>query len=459
MAVKSLASWEEAWSWWSGLANFETRPALPGELKLGRMLGIMSALGDPHLLPRIIHVAGTKGKGSIAAMVESVLRHAGLRTALYTSPHLSHVTERFRFGADPVAVEELAAAVLEVREVVGAIDSPLFAMGPPTFFEVATAAAFVLFARKKTEFAVLEVGLGGRLDSTNICQPACCVISTIGLDHTKILGDTLELIAQEKAGIVKPGVPVISGVIEDPAREVVRSAARNCGSILWEWKREIEIEGEEIAWWEKGRVQTVNVRTPAGTYAGLPCPLPGKHQWQNLACAVGVIDMVLGDAIPDRWEVLKKGLQATKWPGRLEVLGRDPLTIFDGAHNLDSAAALAREIGRIPLLDKRGQRGQRRFIVSISSDKDQEAILRQWAPLADEMILTRYTSGQRATPPETLLNLMSAHDRSHCRIIDHAGEALETVLKAAAPDDQIIVTGSLFLVGELRPLMREKSAT
>lgn len=436
--------WSDAWAWWSALANYEQRPAPPGEMKLGRIRELLHLLGDPHRGPRVVHITGTKGKGSTAAMVESVIRQTGKKTALFTSPHLRDVTERFQISGAPVSPLALAHAVGKVR---GALESQpvLFERhGPPTFFEVATAAAFVLFAQADVEWIVMEVGLGGRLDSTNICVPSACVITTIGLDHTKILGETIEQIAREKAGIIKPCVPVISGVEEPIASRIIREAAHEAGSTIWEIGKEFDASGNDSSWWEPGApLPLVTVHTPTGVHEKLPCPLIGAHQRANLACAVAALE-ILRPQIGWKENQLREGLAATRWPGRMEIVDRQPLVILDGAHNPDSAACLARELA--PL----AQRKKITFVVACSADKDLPGILGPLAPLADCLVLTRYTMGTRAAPPEHLRQSLSPGCLANILEVPDPAEAHRLAREWAGPEGVVVITGSLFLVGELR---------
>lgn len=436
--------WAEVWEWWSGLANYEQRPAPPGEMKLGRIGELLGLLGNPHLGPKVIHITGTKGKGSTAAMVESVLRRAGKRTALFTSPHLSDVTERFQISGIPVTRLALAIAVGKVRR---ALDSqPLLFEnhGPPTFFEVATAAAFLLFAQAGAEWVVLEVGLGGRLDSTNICAPSACVITTIGLDHTKILGGTIDLIAEEKAGIIKPGVPVISGVADPIAAKIVRDRALESGSEIWELGKEFDVSGNDSPWWEDhAPTPLATVQTPKGIHEKLPCPLVGAHQRSNLACAVAVLE-ILGPQIGWTKSNLLEGLKATRWPGRIEIVDRRPLVILDGAHNPDSAQCLAREIAPLSLRKKVV------LVVGCSADKDLASILGPIAPLADCLVLTRYTIGTRAAPINLLRQSLPMGLTAKPLEEPDPRKAIQLAREWAGPDGVVVVTGSLFLVGELR---------
>ena len=437
-------TWKSVWAWWSALANYEQRTAPPGEMKLGRIKELLGLLGDPHIGPRVIHVTGTKGKGSTAAMLESVLRESGKRTALFTSPHLSDVTERFQISGVPVSQAALAQAADSVRRALNSQPALFERHGPPTFFEVATATAFVLFARARAEWVVLEVGLGGRLDSTNICAPVLSVITTVGLDHTKILGETIDLIAREKAGIIKPGIPVISGVTDQAASRIVRETALGAESTIWEIGKDFDVSGPDSPWWEDDApLPLATVQTPFGIHEKLSCPLVGAHQRANLACAVAALE-ILRPQIGWTENQLREGLARTKWPGRLEIVERHPLVIFDGAHNPDSANCLARELA--PL----AQRKRIVLVVGCSADKDLSSILAPLAPLADCLILTRYTQGTRAAPLEHL-RLALAPDLD-AKIIGEPDPqiAKQKARQHAGMDGVVVVTGSLFLVGELR---------
>ncbi len=443
----SSKPWEkngEAWAWWLALANFEQRPAFPGEMILGRIEKILHLLGDPHLGPKVIHITGTKGKGSTAAMVESILRHCGKRTGLFTSPHLAEVTERFQIGGIPVSHEDLGRAVWEVQCALESLPDLIVQYGLPTFFEVATIAAFLLFAKAQTEWIILEVGLGGRLDSTNICQPVACLITTIGLDHTKILGETLEQIASEKAGIIKSGVPVVSGVTHEPARSVIRLAAKTAGAKLWELDNHFQVSGDDVAWWEKGSpLGRAMIHTPVFRYEALPCPLIGAHQRSNLACAVAVL-AILEPPIGLDESALRIGLSHTKWPGRLEILARQPLVIVDGAHNPDSARSLAQELA--PLARK----NKPVMVVACSADKDIFGLLEPLAPMAKCLVLTRYTKSSRSATTEQLSRALPPG--THARVFEEPDpvKAKGLAIQLAGPDGVVVITGSLFLVGELR---------
>ena len=443
----SSLPWEKSgavWAWWSALANFEQRPALPGEMILGRIEEILHLLGDPHLGAKVIHITGTKGKGSTAAMVDSVLRHSGKRTGLFTSPHLSEVTERFQIDGISVSHLELGRAVWEVQCALESHPNLMEQYGLPTFFEVATIAAFVLFAKAKTEWIVLEVGLGGRLDSTNICHPVACIITTIGLDHTKILGETLEQIAFEKAGIIKPGVPVISGVTDEPARSVIRLAAKKVGAKLWELNDHIHVKGEDVAWWENDiATGRATVQTPIAKYEDLPCPLIGAHQRSNLACAVGVFAL-LGPLLGLDKNAISLGLAKTKWPGRLEIIARQPLVIVDGAHNPDSAKSLAREIAPLARITKPV------FVVACSQDKDIAGLLAPLASMAKCLVLTRYTKSLRSATTEQLSQALPLGVVATVIEEPDPIKAKDIAIQLAGPSGVVVITGSLFLVGELR---------
>src|SRR5262245_53566735 len=292
-------TYEEAIAYWYAHANFEQRAPAPGDLKLDRMRALLARLGDPHRRLRVLHVAGSKGKGSTAAMLAAVLGRAGYRTGLFTSPHLSAVEERFLVEGRPVAPAELARLLTDVRDTLERKGLP---GGPPTFFELATAVGFLHFVRRRVDAAVLEVGLGGRLDSTNVCLPAVAVITSISYDHTGILGDRLALIAREKAGIVKPGRPVVSGATAPEARAVIEEVCRERRARL------IELDRDFSYAFEPGRVTQeetvpprVRVTMGARRWPALAINLQGEHQAANAAVAIACVEQLrtLGWHLPD----------------------------------------------------------------------------------------------------------------------------------------------------------------
>ena len=278
MADRDLESvWSQAQAYWDSLIDYERKSALPEDLKLERMRALLANLGNPQDGLRIIHVAGTKGKGSCCAMLESILRKSGWLTGLFVSPHIRDVTERFQINGCPVSKTELGGYILRVQS---GVKSAL--KEPPSFFEVATTAAFLLFRSRQVDWVILETGLGGRLDATNVCKPIITLITGIGLDHTQVLGETLEEIAYEKAGIIKPGIPVVFGVEESGPKQVIRNVARLNGAPQWELGKEIHVWADDrpepaIVW---DRVEC-HIKTPVCDRDSVQVGLSGNHQMQH----------------------------------------------------------------------------------------------------------------------------------------------------------------------------------
>mgnify|MGYP001154663457 CR=1 FL=1 len=429
------------------------------ELGLGRMRRLMRRLGDPHERLRIVHVAGTKGKGSTAAMIAAALSASGVKTGLYTSPHLERLEERYVIDGRPIESETLVDLVDEVRAAVAAMESE---PGPSrrsgaTFFEITTAMGLLHFARTGVGAVVLEVGMGGRLDSTNVVRPLVAVVTGIALDHVRQLGDTLGAIAREKAGIFKRGVPTVSGVREPEPRAVIRRVALARGSR----PREIDVDFryEEfpppppLARPTPSRAAVRTWRTDWGT---LDVPLLGPHQAHNMAVALASLD-ALAEAEPAlavAREDAVRGFAGMDWPARVEVVAARPWTVIDGAHNPASAAALAETLRRhfpdVP----------RTLVFGTTRDKDLPGQLRALLPMFRDRIATRYLRNPRAVAVEEVVAAAAAIDGRPVTAIDDPAEALATARRLAGPDGLVCVTGSLFLAAEARAVVlgREPAA-
>src|SRR5438876_8789226 len=311
------------------------------KLGLERTEALLHELGDPPDLFQGVHVAGTNGKGSVCAMVASVLQASGYRVGLMPKPHLVSYTERIQVDQRPIAEDDFAALLTELQPVINKVAAEL---GPPTEFEILTSAALYYFARASIDLLVCEVGLGGRLDSTNVLDLGVSVITNVALDHTQHLGSTLEAIATEKAGILKPDAFAITGA-QPPALAVVEAAAAAQRDPLWRLGHEIQVTAQDRDW--SGLV--VTVATPAGTQRDLRLPLLGMHQAENAALAIAAIDALRSRG----WEVpagaLRDGLAHARWPGRLDVIARDPIVLVDGGHNpagLERAVEAVRRLSR-----------------------------------------------------------------------------------------------------------------
>jgi dihydrofolate synthase / folylpolyglutamate synthase len=412
--------------------------ALGNEIKtakfgLERIRAVLDALDNPQDRCRFVHVAGTNGKGSTCAMIESGLRAAGHRTGLFISPHLSEPTERICVGGKPVSVERFTEAFNRVHETVerlldnGAIDLHT------TYFETVTAMAFLIFAEEETSMVALEVGLGGRLDATNVVRPDLAVITPVDYDHEAFLGRSLEAIAGEKAGILKPGVPAVIARQRPEAEKVIERRAAELG-----------IELEHTADWSicdlKISPRMSDFRLMGRTSMRIGCPLAGEHQVENAATAAIALVRV---GIPV--EAIEQGIAAAVWPGRLERLSEKPEILIDGAHNPAGARALAAYLDRFYPLERVI------LIYGAMRDKAVEEVCGILFPRARQVITTA-PDQPRALHPEAIRNLAEHAD---VRIAPRLLDALEMV-RGAADDDVIVITGSLYLVGEARALFQQK---
>jgi dihydrofolate synthase/folylpolyglutamate synthase len=478
-----------------GRINYERSLSMPDAeeaFKLDRMRALLRQLGDPQNRLSIIHVAGTKGKGSTAAMMAAVLSRAGYRAGLFTSPHLDRVEERIVVEGQPCSSEEFAALVEQVRPAVETLDGAAAQSNPPeqgpTYFEILTAGAFCHFVRRKVDVVVLEVGLGGRLDSTNVCTPLISLITSISFDHVKQLGHTLAAIAAEKAGIIKRGVPVVSGVTADEPRAVVRDVARRNGCRLTELGVDFDVEYHSPQRLEQSpALAHFDFRCRAGTpVAGIALGLLGRHQAANAALVWAAVNELRqqGWTIPEA--AVRRGLAEVVWPARVEVVARRPTVVLDAAHNAASVAAL------VEALAESFAARRRWLIFATTQEKDLRGMLERLRGQFDEVIFTRYLNNPRGVPPDQLQTLAAelfsaglpveegsgaADDpalpagrgsgaetglplplasegpgarTARTRIAPTPAEAWDFVHRLATPDDLICVTGSFFIAAEMR---------
>jgi dihydrofolate synthase/folylpolyglutamate synthase len=438
-------SYDDALAFWYGRINYEQRSPRPGDLRLDRMRALLRLLGDPQDRLRIVHVAGSKGKGSTAALLAAVLGRAGYRTGLFTSPHLTRVEERIQIDGQPITPRELTVLLGEVRAALAGRRLE------PTFFEIATALGFLHFWRRRVEAAVIEVGLGGRFDSTNVCRPLLSIITSISLDHTQQLGDRLASIAAEKAGIIKPGRPVVSGVTVPEARAVIERVARARRAPLRQLGADFRYE------YVPGRVTAEATRLPRVRFASVTSPpsewlelgLLGEHQAANAAVAVSAVEVLRSAGWHVGASAVAAGLAGVYWPARLEVTGRRPLVVLDCAHNVASAEAL------VAALHATFPPARRWLIFAGSGDKDLSGMLRVLAPHFAHAFLTRYAGSARGVPAEELAALLRRTADLPHSACPTPPDAWRTARARAGPDDLICVTGSVFLAGELRPALVE----
>lgn len=444
-------TFDEAMQFWLGRINFEQRPPLPGDLKLDRIRNLLQLLGNPHCLYPIVHIAGTKGKGSTAAMLASILRQAGYRTGLFTSPHLEHLEERVQVDGQSISQEELRILLEDIRDI-STRHSPAFAAAL-TFFEIGTAIGFLHFARRRCQAAVIEVGLGGRFDSTNVCDPRVTIITSISYDHTQMLGNTLTKIAFEKAGILKRGRSAVSGACDPEASVEITRVAREVGAPLRQLGVDIQYESDPAqitdAFQRPGHVQ---VTTERKAWPPMTLGLVGAHQAANAALAVAAVEHLREQGLTISDTAVAAGLENVDWPARMELLRKKPLVVLDCAHNTASAQALIDALeASFPLTPG----GRRLLIFASSRDKDVGGMLHLLWPHFASIYLTRYTNNPRAVLPDKMLELMPDTGKDRCLVVADAPTAYRDALRVARPEDQICITGSVFLAGELRPVIRD----
>lgn len=417
---------------------------------LRRMADFMRALGDPQNRYPTVHVTGTKGKGSVAAICASVLRAAGYRAGFYTSPHLQDFCERAQVNGELIP----RAAVIEIVEEMKVLVEAGVAPGITTF-ELTTALAFEYFARAQVDVAVIEVGLGGRLDATNILQPLVSVITSLSYDHINILGDTLAQIAAEKGGIIKPGVPLVTAPQKPEALAVLERLAAERGAPLTRVGRDYvaqptrhSLDEQSFEIWSAEQAQqlaTLKIQGHAVEWKPLTLTLPllGAHQVENGAVAYATLTLLNERGLPVAADAIEAGFREVRWPGRFEILRRRPYLVADGAHNRDSAEKLAATLREyFP-----GQRVT--LIFGASSDKDVSGMLDELLPLAARVIFTQAVHPRAQDPEELLARAPGAE------AIPSVARALWRALKAATPDEVIVATGSLFVVAEAREAWRQ----
>lgn len=434
-----LDKYQAALDFLYSFVDYETshQPRSPLNYDLRRMDELLARLGNPHLKARTVHIAGTKGKGSTAAMVASVLTAAGYRTGLYTSPHLVDIRERMRVDGRLIPKADFMRHVEKLKPEVEAVNARA-SYGRLTTFELLTALGFMYFADKQADFQVVEVGLGGRLDATNVVKPEVCAITTLGMDHTDVLGDTLAKIAAEKAGIIKPGVPVVSARLEPEAAEVIEMFCRRNDARLIRVGADIDYSSRG----DKDGIQSLEIKGRLGTYEAA-LPMRGRFQQENAAVAVGVLEALSERGFKVPSESIKEGLGKVRWPGRFQVVRRRPAVVIDGAHNPQAARQLRLAIEEF-LAGRPG--GRRILVIGMSSDKDYGEVAGGLAPLFDIVIATR-SRHPRALAVETLAAEF-AHLGGEVETADSVAAAMSRAVELAQNNGFVCATGSLFIVGE-----------
>ncbi len=450
---------QAALAWLMGRINYE-RTAFVSyqerQLKLDRMRQLLTRLGQPDAGMKIIHVAGTKGKGSTSTMIAAMLSAAGYRTGLFSSPHLERIEERFAVDGEPCSADEFVTLANRLMPTVRSMDDEAVAEGDPaggpTYFEITTAMALLHFVERHVDSAVLEVGLGGRLDSTNVCLPAVSVITSISFDHMRQLGNTLAAIAREKAGIIKPGVPVICGVTEPEPMAVIVEVARDHGCRLIQ-------SGRDFRFQYKSPSETASCGAIDFEYAvagqefqleQIQLAMHGPHQAANAAIALATVAELRHQGWCISTDAMRLGISCATLPGRVEVFRGNPTVVLDTAHNPASACALVETLAELPSPKRRT------LIVSISHDKDVSAIVRELTPHFQRIIVTQYQENPRAVPARKLAgivrNELEARATEIC-ICTPPAAAWQLAIQSAINGECICIAGSFFLAAELRPFV------
>ncbi|MFH1031062.1 MAG: folylpolyglutamate synthase/dihydrofolate synthase family protein [Chloroflexota bacterium] len=428
------ALYNQALDYIYGFVDYEKQPRDAAYYDLRRVDEVLERLGNPHLAAKTVHIAGTKGKGSVAAMVASVLTHSGYVTGFYISPHLINFNERIQIDCKPISNEELVTLLDKVKPEVEAVNKRN-AYGQLTTFEIMTALGFAYFKQRGVDFQVIEVGLGGRLDATNVVKSEVSVITSIGFDHTEVLGNTLTEIATEKAGIIKPnGIVVSSPQVDEAARVIEQICLKQKAKLVTvgrdvTWKR-LEFNSERQSLQVKGRLDNYK----------LSIPLIGRHQLENAATAVAALEVLAEKGFKITRDSIEKGMERLSWPGRLQVLSRRPLLVVDGAHNPYSAQKLRQALGEYLDFEKAI------LIIGTSIDKDIAGIVSELAPIFNKVIVT-HAVHPRATPNERIVAEFNKFG-VETQAAEDVPAALRMALAQAGERDLICATGSLFVVGE-----------
>ena len=391
---------------------------------LSKTTNLLKTFGNPHKGKRYIHIAGTNGKGSAAAFIASILKETGLKVGLYSSPHLVRFTERFKINGEEISQNKTMELIEELRTAFSPEE-------PPTFFEATTAMALIYFARENTDLSIMEVGMGGRLDATNVITPLVSGITNISMEHQDFLGNRLLDIAKEKAGIIKKGVDVVTAATQSSVIRVFETIARDRDAPLWRVGKEIRYRTTATGFHYRG---------PGLRLRGLRLGLKGMMQTRNAALALGIIERLVEKGIAVSEEDIRKGLRNTAWPGRMHIVGTRPTILLDGGHNPAALRTLAHSI-------RNGFKYRRLILViGVMADKEISRMLRAIIPLADYTIFTRPLYS-RAAEPEILMKKALPFGKPG-EIAPFLTDALTKAKEMADPRDLIVVCGSLFTVGE-----------
>ena len=400
---------------------------------------LLYLLGEPHKKLKIIHVAGTNGKGSTCSLISSILQSDGYKVGIYTSPHLVDFTERIKIDHKPIDRKKVSELLERIKPYIEKVaNTPSY--GHPTFFEVITSMAFLYFFEEQVDFLVLEVGLGGRLDATNVCEPLISVITHIDYDHMDKLGNSLEEIAREKGGIIKPEGIVISSNQYEEAYNEIKKIADEKNSLIYSTGKEMnyEIVKSDI----KGVI--FNLKGIYHNYKNLHTPLLGRHQADNATTAITAVETLKIKGINISEKAIRDGLEKVKWTGRLEIIQSNPILILDGAHNPNGVKVVRDALKEIFSYH------QLILVLAIFADKDYKKMIQILAPNADLIITTR-AKNPRATPPRIIAKEAAQYiDKNKIIVTENIPQAINCALSKSKKDDLICITGSLYTVGEAK---------
>ena len=405
------------------------------KLELDTITTILKRLNNPHKNYHMVHVAGTNGKGSTATYIASILQKAGFKTGVYTSPHLVRFNERITVDGIQISNDQ----VVEAYEAVNAVD---VGKRKATYFEIATAMGFYHFAKQNVEWAVIETGMGGRFDATNVIFPEVSVITNLSVEHSDYLGKTIKAIAREKGGIIKPHIPVVTAVSQPSGKKVLQQISEELSSALYQYKKTFSIKKDP------GK-DTYTYNGLYKTFQGLTKPLPGEHQKENLSLALAACELIFKKLkdIDTRYDLsqtlVKNGLAIAKWPGRLEHIMITPLVILDGAHNLHAAKVLGKYLSET-LRDRRLT-----LVIGILDDKPYEKMLELLVPCAKNIIITK-AKIDRSLDPSVLKQAAAQFTTAPITIIEDVKEAVTHAIDTAGEDGAICIAGSLYVVGEAK---------
>ena len=441
-----VASYDDAVRWIYERIDYERVPPVRASphFQLDRVRRLLALIDSPQDRIPAVHIAGTKGKGSTAAVLDSILKASDIRSGLFTSPHIELFEERMTVNGRQPEPGEVTYFVSKLQQCLETADEDL-KNDPPTYFEVATLLAWMYFDQQDAELVVLETGLGGRLDCTNVCRPMVTVITNVSLDHTSILGDTLEKIASEKAGIIKRDVPLVTGVTQPAVVAVCRKKAALLNAPVSRLRQDLHVEIHSAS---RDR-QVIGVTTPWNRYEDLELPLLGVHQAENAALAVTAADLLSATDSRITSAAIGAGVRQTSWPLRFQVIAGPPTTILDAAHNPTATHAVVRTLN-----DGLWPERPRVLVFGASRDKDVETMLSILLREFDHVILTQFCSSPRSCQPGSLERLaVKISGTTDIRTAETCAAALQMAHSAANPDGLVFVTGSVFLAGECRSIL------